>query len=58
MRPHWHFCGMVAAASIPPSPSSPQPTGRCQHFPGPPPMHLPAELDSKGIEQLARQERR
>jgi len=54
MRPHWHFCGMVAAASIPPSPSSPQPTGRCQHFPGPPPMHLPPELDSRGMDAVAR----
>jgi hypothetical protein len=37
MRPYWHFCGMVAAASLPPSSGSP-------------PMQTPSAPDNQGMD--------
>jgi hypothetical protein len=54
MRPHRHFCGMVAAASEPPFPSMP---GHCWHFCGKAPMHQRSAPDSKGMDTFAPQER-
>jgi len=57
MRPHRHFCGMVAAASPPLSCSTPEPTGSCRPFPGSPPMQKLTAPDSKGMDPFI-QERR
>jgi hypothetical protein len=58
MRPYWHFCGMVAAASKPPLPCRPGRTGRSRQLADLAPMHQLPARDSKGMDPLARQERR
>jgi hypothetical protein len=55
MRPHRHFCGMVAAASPPLSCSTPEPTRRRRHFSGSPPMQRLAAQDSKGMDPFVQE---
>jgi hypothetical protein len=50
MCPYWHFCGMAAAASLPPSPGLPGTNGHRGHFLGAGPMHRLPARDSKGMD--------
>lgn len=58
MRPYWHFCGMAAAASSPPSPNSPESSGRRLPLRGSPPMHQRPAKDNQGMDAAVTKERR
>lgn len=58
MRAYWHFCGMAAAASLPPSPGLPGRNGHGGHFPGAGPMHRTPARDNQGVDAAVTRERR